>query len=173
MVATKRKNNPAELLSRGTQLEELSKSALWWNGPIFLHDKVDNWSQKQTNLDLISTDLLPELKSKIVSVPTSIINLDHVIEFKRFSSYNRLQRACAFVCRFIKKSRTKDHTKRYTGSLSVDELKNATILLVRLAQRESFPNELKTMMNNLPFKPSRSLSSLNIFLDENKVIRVR
>ncbi|KAJ8736653.1 hypothetical protein PYW08_007309 [Mythimna loreyi] len=33
-------NNPADLLSRGTGLEELSALSLWWNGPLFLHDKI-------------------------------------------------------------------------------------------------------------------------------------
>lgn len=37
--------NPADILSRGTTTEELTKSELWWNGPQFLKDanlKIDN-----------------------------------------------------------------------------------------------------------------------------------
>lgn len=165
-------NNPADLLSRGKGLDELSALPLWWTGPLFLHEKVNDWSSTQHNLNQIQTEILPELKSNIVSVPTCVNNSDGVIKFERFSSYNRLQRACAFVLRFINNAKTKDHSKRFTGQLTVEELKNATTLLVKLVQRESFPNELKALTNNLPCKPSRNLSSLNIFLDKNKLIRV-
>ncbi|RVE46472.1 hypothetical protein evm_008882 [Chilo suppressalis] len=34
------KINPADLLTRGLYIDELSKSSLWWNGPAFLHEQI-------------------------------------------------------------------------------------------------------------------------------------
>ena len=40
-VATEQ--NPADLVSRGVNVEDLKENALWWNGPDWLLKKEDNW----------------------------------------------------------------------------------------------------------------------------------
>ncbi|XP_049886662.1 uncharacterized protein LOC126381185 [Pectinophora gossypiella] len=95
-----------------------------------------------------------------------------IIDIKRFSSYIRLQRACAYALRFIYNSRTKNVADRCRGPLSTDELNKATMVIVKEVQLESFPNEYTCLINKLPVKTSRNLSGLNIFLDQNNVIRV-
>ena len=37
------KLNPADLLSRGIKVTELSRSGVWWRGPDFLGDPEDTW----------------------------------------------------------------------------------------------------------------------------------
>ncbi len=37
------RDNPADLDSRGIDVEELIKSQLWWNGPTFLQQREDSW----------------------------------------------------------------------------------------------------------------------------------
>lgn len=58
------------------------------------------------------------------------------------------------------------------GPLSVDELNNSTITLARVSQQQSFPEIRDALMNKEPVKCPRNISNLNIFLDENKTIRV-
>lgn len=169
------KNNPADLLSRGLYLNELSASTLWWTGPAFLQENVDNWAAIHDNRIRDTPRSLPEVKNnKTVSAPC-LINNCSLIDFNRFSSYNRLQRACAYAMRFIhnlKDSLKNNACNFLKGPLSVSELNNATLLLTKIAQRDSFPNEYNLLKNNLPIKSSRNVSGLNLFLDENDLVRV-
>ena len=42
------KENPADYLTRGTTLTELSQLKVWWEGPIFLSEDKSNWPQLET-----------------------------------------------------------------------------------------------------------------------------
>ncbi|XP_052755676.1 uncharacterized protein LOC128201782 [Galleria mellonella] len=58
------KENPADLVSRGVQMEDLSSSTLWWEGPFFL--RHTNFSCNNVPLNSFdSQQLLPELKSSV------------------------------------------------------------------------------------------------------------
>lgn len=163
------KLNPADLLSRGTKLSELNSSSMWWNGPDFLYEQVKQWSH--SNHSVPDPASLPEIK--VISLSTTCSeNYKKLIEFNRFSNVNRLQRACAYVMRFINNLRTKDKTQRVKGPLTVQELDNSLLIIVKQVQMQSFPDEYNSLINKLNLKSKRSLSCLNIFLDENNIIRV-
>ncbi|PZC71482.1 hypothetical protein B5X24_HaOG213345 [Helicoverpa armigera] len=54
-------------------------------------------------------------------------------------------RAAAYILRFIRNARYKHERKQ--GSLTIDELRNSTILLARLSQIDSFPQEYNLLSN--------------------------
>ncbi|RVE45641.1 hypothetical protein evm_009754 [Chilo suppressalis] len=56
--------------------------------------------------------------------------------------------------------------------LSVTELKESLKFIVLRVQLESFPEEHKALLSKIPIKSSHSLLSLNLFLDNNNMIRV-
>ncbi|XP_047031145.1 uncharacterized protein LOC124638261 [Helicoverpa zea] len=155
--------NPADLLTRGIHLTELIHNDLWWVGPGFVFDG---------DYDVSSTDIpltdLPETKPNKVVVLYSSCN---VFPFEKFSSFTRMIRAAAYILRFIHNARYKHERKQ--GSLTVDELRKSTILLARLSQNDSFPQEYNSLLNKSSnTKFSRNLSGLNLFLDKDLVIRV-
>ncbi|KAL0860033.1 hypothetical protein ABMA27_010348 [Loxostege sticticalis] len=139
-------HNPADLVSRGLLLNELNSSTLWWNGPSFLFENNLKWSQ---NTILESFNNLPELKLPTTNLLT-----------------------CAYMMRFIHNIRTKSSDERLHGPLSVEELDKSLMFLTRQAQIKSFPEEYNALLNNVSVKSNRNISSLNIFLDDNKIIRV-
>ncbi|GFW44802.1 DUF1758 domain-containing protein [Trichonephila clavipes] len=52
------KDNPADLLSRGTSAVKLAQNELWWHGPPWLKLTPDHWPNRhRDNLDLISSIL--------------------------------------------------------------------------------------------------------------------
>lgn len=163
------KQNPADLVSRGISLGELSSMSLWWNGPTFLVEKVSNWSHNSP--DSSHNITLPEMKHSTVSLACSdgFIGL---ITFERFSNINRLQRACAYVLRFIYNSRTRSKQERRGGPLSVQELDDSLDVLVRTAQQQSFNDEYNLLIKNSNLTSHRRLSSLNVFLDKQRIMRV-
>ncbi|XP_047040800.1 uncharacterized protein LOC124645101 [Helicoverpa zea] len=159
-------DNPADIVSRGLHLNELQDNDLWWHGPAFLQSHDIEWS----NNVVIDNAKLPELKVQHASMVCSNQNSDCLVDFNRFSSFNRLRRMSAYVLRFIGNTRVSKQDRK-TGSLSVIELDAATIMLARLAQLQSFNSEYSDLDKKSVVKSKRILG-LNPFLDEFKLIRV-
>lgn len=165
------KENPADLVSRGVRLEDLSSSTRWWEGPSFLCD----FNGSAVGLDQIheiSNESLPELKTKTTYslVAGTHGSFKSIFAFQRFSSFNRMRRAGAYVLRFIHNTRHKND--RRVGDLSINELNNADIMLVRFSQLESFENEYNLIQNNKELKTKNLLLKLHLFTDKNKILRV-
>lgn len=160
------KENPADLASRGSSLEELSSSTLWWEGPEFLRSasfSLDNYRVMETS------ESLPELKSPPISSFVTHDSADlSLFPYERFSQFRRMKRAVAFMLRFIHNIRYKN--KRNTGVLTVDELNESEKTLVRWSQMESYPSEYKLLNKNASIK--NNLRQLSLFLDKNKIMRV-
>lgn len=130
-----------------------------------------------SNSNLVIPEDLPETCKTIVSQNCSI-NSETFI-FERYSSINKLIRVCAYILRFVYNLRHKKMQppplEKKTGSLSVAELLESRRTLVRCSQTQSFPCVYNNLLKGLPFQKVdqfKRISSLNVFLDENKIIRV-
>ncbi|GJQ66619.1 hypothetical protein Trydic_g4591 [Trypoxylus dichotomus] len=136
------KENPADLLSRGTSPAALTNSSLWWHGPEFLKFGFDKWPIfEQTQIEN-----LPEVK--VTLVKRSEENSHDI--FQRYSNLNQLKRVIAYCLRFKNnvKSRIDDiFTNIETGYLTSTELYQAMKVLIILAQKEGFSNEYKQLQN--------------------------
>lgn len=156
--------NPADLCSRGVDPKKVSDSSIWWHGPTFL--KQDEASWPSTEIQALE---LPELKAlpALVAEPTPSVSF---IDVTRYSKLVRAQRVAAWVLRFIHNS--KDPQNKLSGILSVDELNNSLYNLIKLAQFESFPIEVQCLKNKKPLPHKSNLQQLNVFLDEENLIRV-
>lgn len=109
-------HNPADLLSRGMHFDALSSSHLWWAEPDFLREPhVDKNLISSIKID---NKQLPELNNTKVTM--LVQSPQDIFLFNRFSSYNRLLRATAYVLRFINNCRNKE--SKQLGQLTVDEL---------------------------------------------------
>lgn len=150
-------------------LETLQSCDIWWHGPGFLREKKQFSSQN--NDEIFDLTEMPELKSNVTALPIQIIN-NNILNFNRFSNFTRLIRTVAYVSRFIYNSRQKSKSKHYLGPLSSDELNKSTNILARLSQQDSFPEIYNALQNNLPIKLNRNISSLDIFMDKDRLIRV-
>lgn len=164
----KGRDNPADQVSRGLHLGALGNSSTWWNGPSFL---------REPNYDTTCTDTapsciaLPETKSNVISTLLSNEVIDgSLFPFLRFSQLSRLQRAAAYVLRFIHNLRNK--LSRRSGALSPEELSESLLALARFSQQESFPNEYKALNNNIKLHKRHYILKLNVFVDNKKLIRV-
>lgn len=165
------KDNPADLLSRGYNLDLLKDCDLWWNGPPYLRN-LDNYDR----CDITDVHDLPELKCKQTCLLTT--DYEDIIDFERYGSFSKLIRIGAYLLRFIDNVRIKTIHKdsRRTGSLSVSECNAAQKMFVRLVQRKSFADVYNSLINNIPLnrkcKQYSQVSGLNVFIDTDKIIRV-
>jgi hypothetical protein len=156
--------NPADLLSRGADCNDMQSLELWWSGPQFLKQDIAMWP-------LIPSHQvkLPELKSEVSlqTFHTDTVS-NSIIDFARFSSLLRLQRSVAYMFRFINKCKNVFKTASY---LTAEELQNSLTFVITQSQRESFI-EYDLLANDKPLPRKSSLLKLNPFLDHKKVMRV-
>ncbi|XP_043496458.1 uncharacterized protein LOC122520462 [Polistes fuscatus] len=153
-------HNPADLISRGVTPAELRESKLWKSGPVWLIQPESNWPHSR--LEPIE---IPEKKRIVtharVATPFEL--------FRRYSSFVKLKRIIAYCVRFARNSRNLKE-KRIMGELTVDELKGAEIIAIRLIQEEAFPEIIKLIKSGK--EVCASFSVLSPFVDNLGILRV-
>ncbi|XP_045456195.1 uncharacterized protein LOC123666030 [Melitaea cinxia] len=81
--------NPADLISRGVQPNEIVNMSLWWSGPSFLLKPECEWPQLIKNSD----STLPEIKSHTATINS----MNSVINIENYSKLNKLKRIVAYA----------------------------------------------------------------------------
>ncbi|XP_023309862.1 uncharacterized protein LOC111691384 [Anoplophora glabripennis] len=157
-------DNPADLLSRGIDPNQLCDSNIWWQGPNWLCENETIWPNACP--DLYDDNAL-ELKKHVSCVVSQ--QAEH-FPFHRFSNFKRLQRTLAYCLRFAHNSRYPESRK--IGSLSATELNDAVTCLVRISPQETFPKDFKNLESQTSVTPKSTLLRLNPFTDNLGILRV-
>ncbi|XP_065665416.1 uncharacterized protein LOC136086850 [Hydra vulgaris] len=148
--------NPADIISRGSSIENLINNQLWFNGPTFLYTP-DVWpSFDQNKL------IYPPEETKILLITNeSFIDLKF-IDITNFNSYSRLIRVTAYILKFV--SCLKNTQVRNNNLLlSSFELRNAKIIWIKFIQQNIYSSKnYKQLKNDLGF-----------FFDSEGIIRCR
>lgn len=165
--------NPADPLSRGIMPDALHKLDLWWFGPSWLKLDKGKWPCESFH---VSDAELPERKAVNLMAEIKIEPQQDI--FHRFSKLSRLIRVIAFCRRFItnckirKTSILHSNNDARSQSLSIEELEQSRLSLVRIVQRDCFKAELHLLKNNKPLNTNSNVLSLNPFIDTNGILRV-
>lgn len=157
--------NPADLVSRGTDCDSLRTNALWWEGPHWLALEREQWPQSY----IPDVNIIPEQKL----IKHAFVATDFSKIFDRFSNFNRLLRTISYCVRFVnilKASRSKQALNK--GPLLVDELDKGWTIIVRLVQHEIFGTEIRVIEKGGCLDRRSKILSLNPFLDEKGLLRV-
>lgn len=158
-------DNPADCASRGLTPDELVKNAMWWecgNQEMF-------YPPSNPICDFDSQDYANEVKPAAVYV-SNVDNMNSFID--RFSDLNVLQRVAAQAIRFCKmfcQKYGKGSFQVPQGPISVKELKEALLFIVRLVQREYYAKEIALIEKT---QYVHSLRQLSPFLDATGCLRV-
>ncbi len=166
-------DNPADLISRGTDPERLVQSDIWWFGPNFLMtekeysntDITANVNQVDYNSECKVSNLKDSFKvtfSDKNSFCDNLINLSN--------NYSKIVRILSFVCRFVQNC--KKPVERVSGPISSKELKYAEMMLCKIVQGEYFEREIKSIQRNGRVDNDSKVKTLNPFIDSNNVLRV-
>lgn len=160
-------DNPADIISRGFKPKELLESDMWFNGPKFLRT---NEYLKNTDEPIIS-DTIPELKINAINLSATEKSDETELKiFEKYSSFFKLSRVIACIYRF--KNRTLKKIPVKSKVLSVEELREALLILIRLAQQESFKTEILDLRKFKKISNESKILNLNPFLDSENILRI-
>ncbi|KAJ8875160.1 hypothetical protein PR048_023055 [Dryococelus australis] len=138
--------NPADIISRGTEPRILKDSELWWYGPHRLRYHESEWPK----------------------TPAEVMSEEYSKE-QRGQRQDKLQWVTAYCLRFIHNCKNKD-TKRH-GNLKPRELSEAAILCIKQVQAEVFQQEVHDLLSNQMVSNKSSFKSLSPFLDGRELPR--
>ncbi|GFX77616.1 integrase catalytic domain-containing protein [Trichonephila clavipes] len=94
------KDNPADLLSRGTSAVKLAQNELWWHGPPWLKLTPDHWPNRHR--DILDSELCSEELEHRSSVHVAVTQQrEALVDINRFSSLKKLLKTTAWVFRFV------------------------------------------------------------------------
>ncbi|XP_075157628.1 uncharacterized protein LOC142230894 [Haematobia irritans] len=157
-------DNPADLGTRGCSPQDLISNTLWWNGPKWLTMSECNWPKK-TNFEV-------PIRNNSIQICYALSSEDDILS--RFSSYTKALRVISYVFRFFHLScpRFKSTVRYSCIELTLNELQFVKTRLIVLSQRKFYPEDYEAVMKSEPLSRRSSLSTLNPFLDSEKVLRV-
>ncbi|XP_018405223.1 PREDICTED: uncharacterized protein LOC108781668 [Cyphomyrmex costatus] len=151
--------NPADLLSRGSNPSDLIHATTWWKGPDFLQHNENFWPANQF-LRQEDTSELRKIYVNIAVVDTSVIE-------DILNNHSNLDRACrvvAYCLRFLRRP-----AGITTHFVSHEETTAALELMCRTVQQHSFPEEYKALSSNKSLNTSSGILTLNPFLDDGLI----
>ncbi len=142
------KQNPADLISRGTSAQTLVDSELWKSGPRFLRQTEDHWPPQWSKKQLDADD--PEVKVEVKASATKLTILstsDKLLEST--SSWHKLKCRMAAIIRvqrrFSKRfERVRPNKVKY---FTPSELHDAENAIVKYEQARYFPEVIKILTN--------------------------
>ncbi|ROT78831.1 hypothetical protein C7M84_002458 [Penaeus vannamei] len=99
------KSNPADLASRGLDVDTFLTSEMWIRGPRFLHEPESSWPQVPEDVKHGSLEDDVEVKVSVMVCETVTTVMSFIEEFaSRFSNWQKFVRCHAWVRRFLKRN---------------------------------------------------------------------
>ena len=165
--------NLADDASRGLNGAELKSSCRWITGPPFLSLAEEQWPRSSVKISRL-TDGDPEVKKGTTLLTTAAKQEGDIMDklWNRYSSWYRLLKAIAWIRRFIRwRFGTKEDTRHRESRLSVRELEEARLAILRCIQKRHFAEELEALQGSRQVRRS-AVSRLEPHLDTDSLIRV-
>lgn len=180
------KLNPADDASRGLKPQKLIDQYRWWKGPEYLWESEENWPEAEIG-EVLQND--PEVRNEVQVHSIKTENPDAGLDpealctsdrpvykiMTYYSSWLKLQRCVAWLLRFCHWLRNRK-TSSSAQALTTEELQEATLLIMRLVQAQSFAEELRDLKANKKVKSSSRLvksSRLEVQLKSRPEVRLK
>ncbi|XP_011699835.1 PREDICTED: uncharacterized protein LOC105457083 [Wasmannia auropunctata] len=157
-------NNPADILSRGLDPQELANSSMWWHGPSFLELNDDRWPSSEFSRTL---EGLPEQRKCFSAVAV----LDHLIINDLLIKHSNINKACRILAYCLRFSRARRPIAPSTF-VSHQEISVALRIMCRSAQAQAFSAERNALCRGDAISASSHIASLSPFIDKEGLIRV-
>ncbi|XP_071834278.1 uncharacterized protein [Apostichopus japonicus] len=164
--------NPADDGSRGLHARDLTSTCRWLNGPAFLWDAEENWPEIPSGIENLEGRELPDnIQDECKVKKQTYLNTTNGVVarlLEKYSSWTRLKRGVAWILRYkeylVARYRGKQPCKETV--LSLQELKEAELAVIKYVQQKAFHEELHLLRQ----KKVSKLWSNNAFNKINPVL---
>ncbi|XP_053691479.1 uncharacterized protein LOC128739994 [Sabethes cyaneus] len=161
--------NPADLISRGINPEQIQNNILWWEGPTWLKAEKELWPKD------IAEPIAEEAAKEARRTAAHCISQQE--EFgdwyvRKFSSFSTMIRSTAWWFRLMDHLKGEGLAKRNSSFLKTTKLKLAEQAIIRRVQREVFNGEWKGLSSDSIVARSSPLRWFNPQISGERLIRV-
>lgn len=158
------KQNPADIVSRGTSAEELPNT-IWFSGPEFLYRDKSHWPQTieadiAIDETLINTERLKTVTFKCSSSGSKEWIINKLVN--KFSSFMKILRIMSYIYRVFNKTPPIRSLKSAEISLNSTEIENTFWIIVHFVQNQCFKEDIFKIAEKKEVSPS--LRNLTPFL---------
>ncbi len=160
--------NPADLASRGTTVETLLSTTLWWEGPTWLKLPPVDWP----HLNLTYPDDSVGFKPKATNVAVTSSEPPWEL-WNRYSSFPKLVRIISWLRRFIINCRTSTPSRITNQQLTSEEITKARCLIIKSAQFQSYPEAFETASNQRQLPKGHSLQHYDVRLNSQGLLEIQ
>ncbi|HWI50021.1 MAG TPA: A17 family peptidase, partial [Rummeliibacillus sp.] len=157
--------NPGDFLTRGLTFKKFKEIfALWYHGPVWLTNDLDNWP-KYPMLS-VPQESLPLLMVNVNILENTCIS---ILDLSKYSCYRKVLRITAWIFKWLSKIK-----------VNVDYQQKSVRYWLKINQIQSFDNEIKFLKDYKQKVKVTSLKdsdipplflNLNLFLDEKGYLR--
>ena len=158
-------DNPADLLSRGIDTQDMKQNSLWWKGPSWL-SQTSGWPATLTFQEPPQEEEPDHCNTEVLIVNEKEKKTPFNIKAEEFSSLNRLLQVTAWCIRAVKNFKKEDVSK--SGFITAPEKKNALQTWVKSAQANEFADLKRDLQQR---RSSELIRQLKLFEDEQGFIR--
>ena len=162
-------DNPSDLTTRGVSAEHLLDSKEWLTGPSWLSESSGQPLPSDRSEPSVSET--PEEEVVLTAVSATVPCERPVFDVERWSSLSKAVRVVAWTRRFVHNARNPAQ-RCSLSDLSGEEVAAARDVLLRQAQREAFPEEIKALEQERNVSVSSPIRSLTPYLADG-VLRMR
>eukprot|EP00112_Aurelia_sp_Birch-Aquarium-sp1_P013482 Seg2864.4 transcript_id=Seg2864.4/GoldUCD/mRNA.D3Y31 product="hypothetical protein" protein_id=Seg2864.4/GoldUCD/D3Y31 len=153
--------NPADLLTRGENLDSAINNQLWWNGPEWLKKDEVEWPENKLD---VSPESETEMVKNTVCNHSTTKSVSRVIDPAKYEKFLKLARITAYVLRAVrnfKKSLRSKATSQQTESsgrvLTTEEIKSAEEYWYRQVQQEELAEDFEALKNSVQLPKASQL----------------
>ncbi|GFQ66634.1 uncharacterized protein TNCT_186921 [Trichonephila clavata] len=171
--------NPADKITRGCSVKQLSQDNSWKFGPPWLSDFKSSWpvqenssiccDSEQSCSMCCESDNYDNSESDIVPVFNCAVNKP-ILNIEDFSTLRRLLRVTSFVFRFIYNAR---NSNRRSGPITSSETSKALIYFIKMSQENSFSSEIYNIKLNKSVNKNSKLCNFNVMIDDDNILRIK
>lgn len=157
------KQNPADIVSRGCNVDEL-RDSIWFEGPQFLLEEQAKWPVNKHFTISEELDSLEKRKTCNVILAVEEKSDPFFGMIERYSSYNKLLRSFAYIFRFI--DVCKGNRQNYGKPLTAKEMQWSFLKIVEIIQGREYYNYIEKLKKGVSLTPN--VQRLNPFIHELK-----
>ena len=160
--------NPADLISRGTNnIEQFASNKQWTEGPAFLKKPPSEWPSNPVQ-NLPNSD--EEIRKKTINLSTTEEEKETCLQklINSTSSFYKAKKNVAILAKF----KTFLQKKPVNTAITVTDLKEAEISIIKEMQQNSMRPTYQTLKRGNQISKKNQLAKLSPFIDEDDIIRV-